>query len=81
MWQGCCSRQARTKNEKATGEDKKDGKKSDEDKKDTEEDYWKHYAEQTVLSTIALILNPMVRDLLIAEVKEKRFWITSIDQA
>ena len=60
---------------------KKMTKKSDEDKKDTEEDYWKHYAEQTVLSTIELILNPMVRDLLIAEVKEKRFWITSIDQA
>ena len=72
----------RTKNdEKATGEDKKDDKKSDEDKKDSLEDYWKHYAEQTVLSTIELILNPMVRDLLIAEVKEKRFWITSIDQA
>ena len=64
-------RQVRTKNEKATGEDKTDDQKSDEDKKDTEEDYWKHYAEQTVLSTIELIQNPMVRDLLIAEVKEK----------
>ena len=31
-----------------------------------------NYAEQTVLSTIELILNPMVRDLLIAEVKEKK---------
>ena len=55
--------------------------KNDEDKKDSLEDYWKNYAEQTVGSTIEFIQNPMVRDLFIDEVKKKRFWNTSIDQA
>ena len=51
----------------------KDDKTSDEDKKDSEEEYWTNYAEQTVVSTIEFIQNPMVRDLFIDEVKKKDF--------
>ena len=60
------------KDEKATGEDKKDDKKSDEDKKYSEQEYWKNYAEQTVVSTIEFIQNPMVRDRFIDEVKKAK---------